>query len=123
VEDFILYQHKASVQSFQQMRTSELIGWITTLPRGNTKVVMQTASQAKTWTDNRLLKLGFLYKSGNAFYSFSGQQVDKHARDAFRHQIYYMNSKIFNGCITLQLYKNYFILGLVEKEHNVHVKG
>lgn len=111
IEDFILYQHKAAVQSFERMRTSELIGSIK-LYFSNFKgvtIVIQTASQAKTWTDDRLVRLGILNEKNGRFYSpTTSLIVRRHTRDALRHMVYWLNKNKFDKCITKELYEGYF---------------
>ena len=110
IEDFILYKHKADVQSFAQMQTSEMIGSIISHYSNYNypiEIVKQNASQAKVWDNDRLLRLGFFTKKGNN-YMFANNEIKKHTRDAFRHLIYYTNKNYFNKCITLSKLEEWF---------------
>jgi len=106
IEDFKLYRNKAEAQSWSQLKTSQMIGALM-LSLGSKKIqiILQQASQAKVWNDERLLRLGFIKKEGNKFYwnlntPYDTKPLKKHTRDAVRHLIYYTNKKYFEGFIT-----------------------
>ena len=107
IEDFILYKHKADVQSFQQMKTSELVGIIEKhcLTKGY-KVVRQRAAQAKIWTNKRIKYLNLLEMP---FIAPKSPKPDRHGMDAYRHFLYYLNKEQFKGFISDASLKDYVI--------------
>lgn len=109
VEKFLNYNHKVNIKGYTENKTSELIGAIRIevehinsfidIEEYKIELVMQSASQAKVWTNERLIKLGLFRKEGNKFY-LNWDEIPKHTRDAYRHFIYYTNKNWFDKCIT-----------------------
>lgn len=101
IEDFLKYGHKAHIKHYTQNTTSQMIGVIELWAQlNNYQLVKQRASQAKIWTDNRLIKLGLLYATNQNRYIFNKYELPRHTRDAYRHLIYFLNKHKFNGCIS-----------------------
>lgn len=111
IEKFLNYKHSEEFKTWTENKTSQLIGQLQLLASSkNWKVVMQTAAQAKVWTNDRLVRLGFFTKSKNNK-NFLANQIDNntirsfkmilpHTRDAYRHLIYYLNKNMFSNKIT-----------------------
>lgn len=99
VENFINYTHKNNIKGFKENKTSEMIGVLRKICADyEVELVLQTASQAKSWNDNRLMKLNLISKEGNGF-KVGNWSLPRHTRDAYRHLIYYTNKTLFNNCI------------------------
>lgn len=102
IEDFINYTHKQHIKGFKQNLTSEMNGWLKQwVSENGFKWTTQTASQAKIFTNERLIKLNLLQEVNKKFY-LNGNPIPKHTRDAYRHFIYYTNKHWFNKCITFE---------------------
>lgn len=104
MEKFLNYNHKVQIKGYKENETSQLIGSIQALCQySGYELIMQTASQAKSWNDERLTRLGVLRKLGNGLVvanNYVDTKTSRHSRDAFRHIIYYLNKTLFDGCIT-----------------------
>lgn len=101
VENFINYTHKNNIKGFKENKTSEMIGALRSICSSyGVELVLQTASQAKSWTDDRLLRLRLMNKDGKCF-KVNEWTLPRHARDAYRHLIYYTNKNLFKNCINV----------------------
>ncbi len=94
IEDYILYEGKVGMQTWQQQPTSKTIGVIEHLCREyNIPSHLQTASLVKLWTNYVLAApiWGYLNKKGNSYMirEFKVSQ-NRHAMDAFRHNFYWI---------------------------------
>lgn len=111
VEAFTLYPFKAQAQSFSEMETSQLIGAIKNIcaQYPNVTCIEQNAAKAKIWSNERLTRLGFFVKTNHieVVEEITPHGITKtapikhHARDAFRHLIYWLNKNKFDNMITL----------------------
>ncbi len=99
LEDFINYTHKNHIKGFQHNFTSEMLGWLKQyFINKDINIVLQRASQAKIWTNERLVKLGLMEEVSKKYY-INGINIHRHTRDAFRHFVYYANKNWYNNCI------------------------
>jgi hypothetical protein len=97
IEDYILYEHKASSQINSHMETSKLIGvlqhycWEHDIP-----YCMQLASEVKRrWTDEILHYNKYIIMQ-ESFYVLPGNpktKLHRHCRDAIRHAVHFANFK------------------------------
>ncbi len=98
IEDYVLYQHSANAQMWQDQPTSQTIGAIKFIARQyKIPITMQRASEAKRFT-NKILACplwGFLEKKGNKFYIGEVHLTHnkRHSMDAFRHSIIFIQKK------------------------------
>lgn len=100
IEDYLLYGERAQNQINSRLETPQLIGIIKyeCFKRG-LYVYIQTAMQVKTrWSDDLLVKKGYLQKRSNRYY-MNNVVLVSHIRDSVRHAVHYMtyNSKYRRG--------------------------
>lgn len=100
VENFINYIHKQSITCYNENKTSQMIGYLKQYAvRYNLEYKTQNASEAKYWSNDRLIRLGLIQEKNGRFYLFN-KAIPKHTRDAYRHFICYVNKHWFNNRIT-----------------------
>lgn len=100
IEKYLNYASSAGIKSFKNNPTSELIGVLQLAgTKENFKIVMQSASQAKNWTNKRLNRLGLINFCGTK-HCVEGKYIPHHTLDAYRHFIYYFNKSHCEGKIT-----------------------
>lgn len=90
VEDYLLYYNRADNQINSRLETPQLIGVIKyeCYKRGIT-VNIQTAVSVKTrWSDDTLVKKGYLKKQGRSYY-IGGVLVSDHIKDSIRHAVHF----------------------------------
>ncbi len=98
IEDYVLYQHSANSQMWQDQPTSQTIGAIKFIAREfKIPITMQRASEAKRFT-NKIMSFhlwGFLTKKGNKYYlgEMHVNHSTRHSMDAFRHSIVFIQKK------------------------------
>lgn len=99
LEDYVNYTHKTSIKGFKKNLTSEMLGWLKQYFSNHCiPYCLQKASQAKSWDNDRLIRLD-LMREVNGRYYINNVPIPKHTRDAYRHFIYYTNKNWFNNCI------------------------
>lgn len=94
MEGYRLYNHagkEAKIQANSTLETPQLIGalrmaaWERKIP-----VKIQYAADVKTrWSDEILVRLGYLDKRGQLLY-YNGNRTNTHQRDALRHLLHYI---------------------------------
>lgn len=88
-ESYRLFEHKAKQQSWSELETPQLIGflrihcWYRSI-----KFVFQDPNDKIRVADEQLVKMGVLEKKGNKYYCL-GRPTVIHERDAIRHGIFY----------------------------------
>lgn len=88
-ENFKLFAHKAKAQSFSQMETPQLIGYLRMMCwKRNIKVVFQQPSDKLRMTDPILVKMGVIELRNGKHYCM-GKPTNLHIRDAIRHGVFY----------------------------------
>lgn len=90
IEDYRLYHNRAVNQINSLMETPRLIGVISyeCYKRGYW-TTFQTAVQVKTrWSDEILVRKGFLTTNGHVFY-LNNVLIPDHVKDAVRHAVHY----------------------------------
>lgn len=89
IESYKLFEHKAQSQSWSEVETAQLIGYLKmTCFHLYIPVAFQDPQQKQGVNDERLVKLGYFEKRGNRYY-VDGKLAIIHERDAIRHGIYY----------------------------------
>lgn len=88
-EDFRLFAHKSKQQSFSQMETPQLIGYIRMTCWGKKiKFVSQQPSDKVRVADPILVRMGVFEIKGGKHYCLE-RPTNLHMRDAIRHGIYF----------------------------------
>jgi hypothetical protein len=90
VEDYLLYYNRADNQINSRLETPQLIGVIKyeCYKRGIT-VNIQTAVSVKTrWSDNTLVRKGYLKRQGRSYY-IGDVLVSDHIKDSIRHAVHF----------------------------------
>ena len=88
-ENFKLFSHKAKAQSFSQMETPQLIGYLRMMCwKRHIKIHFQQPSDKLRVTDPILVKMGVFELKGNKHYC-NGKPTNLHIRDAIRHGVFY----------------------------------
>jgi hypothetical protein len=92
-ESFKLFAHKAKAQSFSQMETPQLIGYIRMACwKRKIDVVFQQPSDKIRVSDPILVRMGVFELKGKNHYCL-GKPTNLHIRDAIRHGIYFHKYK------------------------------
>ncbi|CAB4142388.1 hypothetical protein UFOVP451_14 [uncultured Caudovirales phage] len=92
-ESFRLFAHKAKAQSFSQMETPQLIGYLRMMCwKRKVKLVFQSPSDKVRVADPILVKMGVFELKGNKHYC-NGKPTNLHIRDAIRHGVYFHKYK------------------------------
>ena len=91
IEDFILYGSKAPALTGSRLETSKLIGRLEAFAlRLNKKVVLQTASRAKSrWPNDLMARHNFIIIKGKRKY-YQNILLNRHTLDAFKHFLFYV---------------------------------
>ena len=88
-ESYRLFEHKAKQQSWSELETPQLIGYLRMYCWcRNIQFVFQDPNDKIRVADEQLVKMGVLEKKGNRYYCM-GKQTVIHERDAIRHGIFY----------------------------------
>lgn len=90
VEDYLLYYNRADNQINSRLETPQLIGVIKyeCYKRGIT-VNIQTAVSVKTrWSDDTLVRKGYLKRQGRSYY-IGDVLVSDHIKDSIRHAVHF----------------------------------
>jgi hypothetical protein len=88
-ESFRLFAHKAKQQTWSQMETPQLIGYLRmTCWKRNIKTIFQSPQDKIRVADPILEKMGVLEKRGKNYYCMS-KPTNLHIRDAIRHGVFY----------------------------------
>lgn len=88
-ESFRLFAHKQKAQTWSQMETPQLIGYLRMMCwKRNIKLVFQQPSDKLRVTDPILVKMGVFEMRGKNHYC-NGKPTNLHIRDAIRHGVYY----------------------------------
>lgn len=94
LEKFQLYPQLAKHQYWSEFETSQLIGVITvTCYELDIPLYKQSASEAKRWTNDKLVDHGVIDKKGKSFY-WRQQLLNKtqgHELDAIRHSVQFLS--------------------------------
>lgn len=92
-ESYKLFAHKAKQQSWSQMETPQLIGYLRMFCwHKNIPISFQDPTNKTRVADDILTREGVFEKKGNKFYC-NGRPTNLHMRDAIRHGIYYVRYK------------------------------
>lgn len=92
-ESFKLFAHKAKAQTWSEMETPQLIGFLRMMCwKRNIKLVFQSPNDKIRVADPILLKMGVLELKGNKHYC-NGKPTNLHIRDAIRHGVYFHKYK------------------------------
>ncbi|CAB4143896.1 hypothetical protein UFOVP453_8 [uncultured Caudovirales phage] len=88
-ESFRLFAHKQKAQTWSQMETPQLIGYLRMMCwKRHIKVVFQNPQDKIRVADPILEKMGVLEKRGKNYYC-NGKPTNLHIRDAIRHGVYF----------------------------------
>jgi hypothetical protein len=88
-ENFKLFAHKQKAQTWSQMETPQLIGYLRMMCwKRSIKVHFQQPSDKLRVTDPVLVKMGLFELKGNKHYC-NGKPTNLHIRDAIRHGVYF----------------------------------
>lgn len=89
IESYRLFAHKSKQQHGSSLETPQLIGYLQMVAYElDIPVVFQDPSIKTRFTDEILVKAGFLEKKGQHYY-FKGIRTNLHQRDAMRHFLYF----------------------------------
>jgi hypothetical protein len=88
-ESFKLFAHKQKAQTWSQMETPQLIGYMRMMCwKRHVKMIFQSPSDKVRVADPILVKIGVLEMKGKNYYC-NGKPTNLHIRDAIRHGIYF----------------------------------
>lgn len=89
IESYKLFGHKAKEQTGSSLETPQLIGYLEMVAyEFNIPVFFQDPSTKQRHTDDILVKTGVLETKGKKYY-YKGEMVNRHKRDALRHDLYF----------------------------------
>jgi hypothetical protein len=89
MESFKLFAHKQKAQTWSQMETPQLIGYLRMVCwKRKIKLVFQSPNDKVRVSDPILLKMGVFELKGKQHYC-NGKPTNLHMRDAIRHGIYF----------------------------------
>ena len=95
VEKYTIYAQKIKAHTYNNMKTSQLIGYLKMLCKEQNWIYLeQSASQVKTrWSNDILTRKGYLKKIHNRN-TINNQNVNRHEIDAYRHFVHAYKFKI-----------------------------
>jgi hypothetical protein len=88
-ESFRLFAHKQKAQTWSQMETPQLIGFLRMACwKRNVELVFQSPNDKVRVSDPILVKMGVFEKKGKNHYC-NGKPTNLHMRDAIRHGVFF----------------------------------
>jgi hypothetical protein len=92
-ESFRLFSHKQKAQTWSQMETPQLIGYLRMMCwKRNIKIVFQSPSDKVRVSDPILVKMGVFEMKGKNHYCMR-KPTNLHMRDAIRHGVFFHKYK------------------------------